>query len=166
MTAGPQVEILPFRDAFAPDFDRLNRAWLTRYFSVEPLDEEYLRNPQGKILATGGEIFFALVDGRVVGTCAAIPEGGGTFELAKLAVAPEVQGRGLGRRLVAEVIRFVRTRSGRRVILWSASRLGPAVRLYESLGFVHTPFPQGAPYDDPAVDIYMVLDLEAPRAIP
>jgi hypothetical protein len=49
-------------------------------------------------------------------------------------------------------------------VLWSASKLGPAVRIYEALGFVHTPFAGPPPYDDPQVDIYMTLELEAPHA--
>jgi GNAT superfamily N-acetyltransferase len=164
MTTAPAVEILPYRDEFAPDFDRLNREWLTRFFSVEPLDEEYLRNPRKKIIAPGGEIFFARVGDEVVGTCAAVPEGEECFELVKLAVAPRAQGRGIGRRLVERVIAFARERGARRIILWSASKLGPAVRIYEGLGFVHTPFTAPAPYDDPEVDIFMTLELEAPRA--
>jgi len=157
MTAAPTAEILLFRDEFAEDFDRLNREWLTRFFTVEPLDEEYLRNPRGKILAPGGEIFVAVLEGEVVGTCAAVPEGAGTFELAKLAVAPKAQGRGLGRLLVQRVIDFARERGARRIVLWSASRLGPALRIYEAAGFVHTPFAPPAPYAD--ADVYMTLEL-------
>ncbi len=163
MSAGPAVEILPYRDAFAPDFDRLNREWLTRYFSVEPLDEEYLQNPRGKILAPGGAIFVARLGGEVVGTCAAVPDGEDSFELVKLAVAPKAQGQGIGRRLVQRVIDFARERGARRIVLWSASKLGPAVRIYEGLGFVHTPFTAPAPYDDPQVDIFMTLELGAPE---
>jgi GNAT superfamily N-acetyltransferase len=159
---GSPVEILPFRDEFAPDFDRLNRDWLTRYFSVEPLDEVYLSNPRAAVLDKGGEIFFARLEGQVVGTCAAVPEGGGVFELAKLAVDPAIQGRGIGRRLVEEVLAYVRASGGHRVLLWSASKLAPAVRLYESMGFVHAVFPGAPPYDDPQVDVYMELRLEPP----
>lgn len=160
MTAAPAAVILPYRDEFAPDFDRLNREWLTRYFSVEPLDEEYLRNPRGKILAPGGEIFVAMLDGEVVGTCAAVPETERSFELVKLAVAPKAQGRGIGRQLVRRVIDFARERRARRLVLWSASKLGPAVRIYEALGFVHTPFAGPPPYGDPQVDVYMTLELQ------
>jgi GNAT superfamily N-acetyltransferase len=158
----PTAKILPFRDEYAPDFDRLNREWLTRYFSVEPLDEEYLLHPREKILTPGGEIFVAVLEGEVVGTCAALPQPDRSFELAKLAVSPKVQGRGLGRRLAERVIAFGREREARRIVLWSASRLGPALRLYETLGFRHAPFPCPAPYDDPAVDVYMTLELPEP----
>ncbi len=157
------MQIVPFRDEYAPAFDRLNRAWLSRYFTVEPLDEEYLSDPRGKILARGGEIFFALLDGTVVGTCAATPEGPESFELMKLGVTPEAQGRGVGRALVTRVLAYTRERGARRVVLWSASRLPAAVSLYQSLGFRHTPFPGPAPFADDGVDVYMTLELSEAR---
>jgi putative acetyltransferase len=159
-------QIVGYRPEFAPDFARLNRAWLERYFTVEPLDEEYLGDPEGHILAPGGEIFFALDAGRVVGTCAAIPHGKHQFELAKLAVTPEAQGRGIGRALAEAVVAFALRRGARQVILVSNSQLAPALRLYEALGFQRRPFPGPPPYAD--ADVYMELSVAAltPTEIP
>ncbi len=151
------VELVTWRPALAPDFARLNRAWLELYFTVEPLDEEYLSDPEGHIIAPGGEIFFALDGDEVIGTCAMIPRGDDEFELAKLAVTPAAQGRGIGRRLVEAAIAFARGRGARRVILVSNSGLGPALRLYERLGFEHGPVPDPRPYVD--ADVFMVLVL-------
>jgi GNAT superfamily N-acetyltransferase len=162
VSADAAVRIVPFRDELAPAFDRLNREWLARYFTVEPLDEAYLTDPRGKILARGGEVFFALLGETVIGTCAAIPQGMDAFELMKLGVAPEARGRGVGRALVARVITYARERGATQVVLWSASRLAPAIRIYASLGFIHTPFPGPPPYEDEGVDIYMTLDLAQP----
>ena len=88
-----------------------------------------------------------------------MPDGPTSFELMKLGVSPEAQGQGVGRALVARVIEFVRERGARRIVLWSASRLAPAVRLYASLGFVHTRFPGTPPFADDGVDVYMTLEL-------
>jgi putative acetyltransferase len=152
------TEIVRFRPEFAADFDRLNREWLERDFTVEPLDEACLADPEGWILARGGEIFFAVRGGLAVGTCAAIPHGEDEFELAKLCVTPKAQGKGLGRALAGAVLGHARRRGARRVVLVSSSRLGPALRLYESLGFEQRPF-SGAPrYVD--ADVYMELELE------
>ena len=52
--------IVTYRPELASDFARLNRAWLERYFTVEPLDEEYLGDPEGHIVRPGGEIFFVV----------------------------------------------------------------------------------------------------------
>ena len=41
--------------------------------------------------APGGEVFFAVEDGVVLGTCAAIPHAPGVLELAKFAVVPAAQ---------------------------------------------------------------------------
>jgi GNAT superfamily N-acetyltransferase len=152
------AEIVTYRPELAGDFDRLNRAWLEQYFTVEPLDEEYLGDPYGHILEPGGEIFFAIEHHRVLGTCAAVPLADGSFELAKLAVTPEAQGKGIGRALALAVIAFAKARGAARVVLVSASVLGPALRLYETLGFQHRPFPGPRPYTD--ADVYMELDLE------
>ncbi len=155
--ADAPVVLLPYRPEFAEDFARLNREWLEHYFTVEPRDEEYLRDPAGRILAPGGEIFFAVQGARVVGTCAAIPEGDGQFELAKLCVTPSAQGAGIGRALAGAVVAFARTQGARCVSLVSSSRLTPAIRLYESMGFRHRPFKGERPYVD--ADVYMELDL-------
>lgn len=160
--AKPTVQIVPYRPGLAADFARLNRAWLERYFTVEPLDEKYLGDPEGQILHAGGEIYFAVEADRVLGTCAAIPQSDGSFELAKLAVTPEGQGRGLGRALVMAVIAFAAARGARRLVLVSNSTLVPALRLYEALGFRRLPFPGPPPYAD--ADVYMELGLDAPPA--
>ena len=158
------VEIVTYRPELAEDFARLNREWLEKYFTVEPLDEEYLSDPEGHIMQPGGEIFFAVEGNRVIGTCAAIPQKDGTIELAKLAVTPAAQGRGLGRALSVAVIEFARSRQPNGVYLVSSTRLGPALRLYETLGFRHLPFPWPPPYTD--ADVYMELDLSQPTVGP
>jgi putative acetyltransferase len=157
MTATDGVEIVPWRPEFAGDFDRLGREWLERYFTVEPLDELYLQNPEEKIVRPGGQVFFAIEDGIPIGTCSAIPQDDGSFELAKLAVTESAQGRGLGRRLAVEVLAFVEAAGAPRVTLSSSTRLGPALKLYESLGFTREEFPGPRPYAD--ADVYMVLEL-------
>ena len=156
MTRG-DVQIVTYRPEFAKNFALLNYEWLEKYFTVEPLDEEYLSDPEGHIMRLGGEIFFALEGDRVIGTCAAIPRTDGTMELAKLAVTPDAQGRGLGRALSVAGIEVARSRRPKNLYLVSSSRLGPALRLYETLGFRHLPFPWPPPYTD--ADVYMELDV-------
>jgi GNAT superfamily N-acetyltransferase len=78
-------------------------------------------------------------------------------ELAKLAVTPSAQGKGIGRRLCERVIELARTKSARKIVLTSARKLAAAVRLYESLGFVHFPMPADVPYE--TADVYMELSL-------
>lgn len=151
------VRITSYRPELAAAFERLSRNWIEAMFTLEPAEAEYLADPERHIIQRGGEIFFALEDGVVLGTCAAIPHGEAEFELAKLHVLPEAQGHGIGRGLVEAVIQFARERGARRVILVSSSRLQAALVLYESLGFRNLPFPGPRPYVD--ADIYMELGL-------
>ncbi len=150
--SGGVMRIEGWRPERAADFDRLNRWWLERWFTVEPLDEAYLSDPQARIIDLGGEIFFALDGGSVVGCCAAIPHPDGTLELAKLGVDERAHGRGVGRRLCEAVLALARAR-GSRCFLVTSSRLGAARRLYARLGFVERPFPFPQPYTES--DIYM-----------
>lgn len=160
MSSIDDITIVPFRHDLVPDFDRLNRAWLVAGGYLEPLDQACMADPHGKIIAPGGEICFAVEGATALGTAAAIPQPGGAMELAKLAVAPEAQGRGLGRRLTLAVPAFAEQRSATRVILTSSTRLRPALALYRSLGFQERPCPPGFGYA--TADVYMELELRSP----
>jgi GNAT superfamily N-acetyltransferase len=99
------VRIDPFESALAPHFARLNREWIERFFVIEPADLVVLDDPQAAIIDAGGMVFFALLGDDVVGTCAVVPHGPGTLELARMAVSPAAQGRGIGRLLGEKCIR-------------------------------------------------------------
>lgn len=134
------VSIVPYAAAYRDAFAALNRAWIERHFTLEPADRRYLDDPEGTILAKGGEVFFALDGSRVVGTCALIADGPHAFELAKMAVVDDQQGRGIGRALVEHALGFAEERGATRVFLLSSSSLRVALHLYERAGFVHVPF--------------------------
>lgn len=118
-------------------FERLNREWIEKFFCIEPHDLEYFADPEGKIVAPGGDLIFAELDGEVVGTCALVCEDGG-FELAKLAVTERAKGRGIGEALVIEIVRLARDKGARSITLTTNASLTAAVRLYEKLGFETT----------------------------
>jgi ribosomal protein S18 acetylase RimI-like enzyme len=151
------LEIVPFRPEHAAAFYALNRAWLDEHELFEPLDEAQLVNPQGEILDAGGAILVALQGGAVVGTGAVVPHGPGEMELAKVTVAPGARRVGLGRRLVEACVEAARARGARRLVLVSNSRLDTALRLYESMGFVHKPLPPAVQYE--SADVYMELEI-------
>ena len=144
------------------DFARLNIEWLERWFVVEPIDREVLGDPQTHLLAGGGRILFAIdADDRALGTVALLPYEDGSVELTKMAVAPELRGGGIGRRLMRGAIEAFVQMGGRELFLESSTKLAPALKLYESVGFRHRPAPRpGSHYQ--RADVYMVW--EAPRA--
>src|SRR6476469_5604966 len=115
-----RIEIETFTAEHAAAFAALNRAWLVGHDLIEPHDEEQLDDPWKEILNPGGQIFVALEGHDVVGVCAAIPYGDAAFEVAKLAVAPSAQRRGVGRRLVERCVSFARERGARRMVLVSS----------------------------------------------
>ena len=148
------VEIIPFEPRYRDDFKRLNIAWLERFFRVEPVDAEVLSNPERNILEPGGHILFARLGDEIVGACALIPEGPGRFELSKMAVDERHQGLGLGRKLLEAAIAKFKELDATELFLESSSKLGPAIRLYETSGFQHTPRPGASHYE--RADVYMV----------
>ena len=160
MTRLVEIEtIIPFSDQHAEAFYRLNRAWLDKYELYEAADERQLADPHGQILAPGGAIFVAVHGDDVLGTAAIVPHGAGVVELAKLTVADAARGQGLGRRLAERCLEHARASGAQRAVLVSSSRLGPALRLYESLGFRHCTPPGALAYA--TADIYMELELGA-----
>ena len=81
------IEIVPFSDELASQFAALNKAWLEKYFSIEPLDQLMLGDPRKYFIETGGQIFFATIDGEIAGTFALLKHNGHVYELSKMAVA-------------------------------------------------------------------------------
>ena len=77
----------------------------------------------------------------------------GRYELTKMAVTTAAQGLGAGRRLGEAVIDRYRALGGTSLYLESHSSLAPALALYESLGFRHSPRP--APSEYARSDVYM-----------
>jgi GNAT superfamily N-acetyltransferase len=86
-----------------------------------------------------------------------MPHEPGTLELAKMAVSPSAQGRGVGRLLGEACIAFARTTGARTLMLHSSSKLAPALHLYETLGFHRAPMPPGVEYL--RADVHMELAL-------
>ncbi|MBZ4374789.1 GNAT family N-acetyltransferase [Corallococcus sp. AS-1-6] len=136
--APASVEVVPYRPELREHFARLNRQWIEKDFRVEGSDESSFADPHGMFVAPGGEVFFALVDGQVLGTCALRREDADTFELCKMAVAPEARGRDLGDALMRAALATARERGAKRMYLVTNSALGPALGLYRKHGFVTT----------------------------
>lgn len=149
--------LLPHEDASA--FRRLNEEWITRYFVLEPKDIETLGDPRSTIVAKGGRILLALAAGEPVGCVALIPAGDGVVELAKMAVAPEYRGRGIGRGLLDYAIEQARGMGARSVFLGSSTRLPAALHLYETAGFRHVDPRSLGPMPYVRADVFMQLSL-------
>ena len=157
-TTGLQRETLrvtTFRPELREHFFRLNAEWLRKYFYLEEIDHQVLTHPEEEILAAGGQIFFALLNEDVVGTCALKREGTETCELTKMAVDERYQGLGIGRRLIEAAIAEFQRGPCKTLFLETNTKLAPAIRLYESVGFEHQPNLKPDSHYSRA-DVYMV----------
>lgn len=116
-------------------FRTLNLAWLEKNFTLEPIDEKVLKNPEHEIVARGGSVIMAIMDNEAVGTVAVKPLNDTRWELTKLAVDPKHRGKGIGERLTREAMTRARKRGAKTLYLETSRILEPAVRLYKKLGF-------------------------------
>ena len=155
------LRIVQFRAEHAAAFRDLNLAWIEKYFAVEARDARDLGDPAAHILAPGGYIFMAELNGAPVGTVALMREDEGVFELAKMTVADSTRGLGVGRALGEAAIEHARAIGAIRIELLTNSALVPAIALYHSLGFVDVPLGHS---DFKRADVHMVLELRQPRA--
>jgi len=151
------IRIVSYRRDLAPAFQRLNLAWIERLFVVEDADRKVLGDPERSIITPGGQILFALDGDEVIGTVAMVRYTAVRYELAKMAVEPSHQGRGIGELLGAAAIAYARDAGAETVFLLTNSSLAGAIRLYERLGFRHGVDPDPPEYA--RADVYMELPI-------
>ncbi len=157
------MKIVDYSADYGDAFGRLNREWLEKYFRVEAIDEVVLSDPQANIIDHGGVILYAVIEEQIVATVALKHQGDGVYELTKMAVTAEHQGRGLGRHLLSAVLARYSDLDGKHLYLESHSSLRPALALYESAGFEHEAPPGASDYE--RADVYMVYRDCARKAV-
>lgn len=152
------VEIIPFESQYVQDFYDLNIEWLETYFYVEDFDREVLSKPEDYIINKGGHIFFAKLNGMVIGTVALMPaQEALVFELTKMAVSPKFRGQQTGQKLMQHCIDFAKQNNFRALMLYSNTKLKNAIYIYRKYGFVELPLEIDSPYK--RSDIKMELKL-------
>lgn len=153
------IEIIPYHHpSHQKVFKSLNEEWISHYFVMEEIDYQVLDFPETYILARGGAIFVALLNGEPLGVCALIKmqDAPFDFELAKMAVSPLARRKNIGQQLVEHAIQYSKLVGAKSIFLETNSKLEPAIALYEKLGFTSIPFID-SPYS--RVDIQMCLRL-------
>ena len=60
------------------------------------------------------------------------------FELAKMAVRPDIKRQGLGQQLL-DVVQYAKEQGASRVVLTTNDILTPALKVYHKAGFVNLP---------------------------
>jgi N-acetylglutamate synthase-like GNAT family acetyltransferase len=135
-TMNSEIKIIDFSAQLSGYFHDLNKAWLEKYFEVEPIDQQMLDNPKKYFIDKGGFIFFATLQNEVVGTVALIKNNDQVYELSKMAVSEHHQGKKIGHQLLAFCINKTKELGAKKLILFSNTLLAPAIHLYKKYGFI------------------------------
>lgn len=152
------LKIVPYTSEYRAAFQELNVAWITKYFKMEKSDHDALDNPEEYILNHGGYIFVATLDDHPVGVCALLKHDDPVYpyEMAKMAVAEEARGKGVGYLLGQAAIEKTRSLGADKLFLESNTILEPAIALYKKLGFRKI---EGPPTPYERCNIQMELEL-------
>lgn len=140
------ISIIDYQPEHRKYFDALNRVWIEKYFTIEARDEYILTNPEAEILYKGGAILVALYNHHVAGVVALIKLNNDTYEFSKMGVDENFRRRGIAEALSMAAIEKVKTLNGRKIILFSNTKLEPAISLYRKLGFTEVPLDQFKEY--------------------
>lgn len=132
-----EVRIIPYEPCHQTVFRALNEQWITQHWQLEEHDIECVNHPQESIIDKGGHIFVALYRDEPVGVCALckMDDPDYDYELAKLAVSPDVRGKGIGYLLCKAVVDKARSLGAKNLFLESNTLLKPAIHTYKKLGF-------------------------------
>ena len=131
------MAVIPYEPCHKELFKSLNEDWITRHWQIEPHDLDYLDHPQEYIIGKGGFVFVATYKGKPVGVCALckMDDPLYDYELAKLAVSPNAQGKGIGLLLCETAIGKAKELGAKRLFLESNTLLKTAIHIYRKLGF-------------------------------
>lgn len=150
------LTIIEYSPDLQPHFEKINKQWVEQYFTLEPIDLSQLENPEGTILDKGGAILFAKEGESIIGTVGLSKAGDGVYEMIKMGVIPEAQGKKVGQFLGQAILEKAKEMGAHKVILYSNSKLVAALHLYKKLGFKEL-VPECGKYN--RCDVKMELDL-------
>jgi GNAT superfamily N-acetyltransferase len=92
-----------------------------------------------QVVPGDGAFVVAYLDDVAVGCGAVRRLDDATAELKRMYVDPSVRGQGIGRALLEALEREARLLGITRIVLETGTRLAPAIKLYEAMGYVRIP---------------------------
>jgi len=135
------IDTRPYTPSLQHFYEQHNRAWVSKYFHIEPIDEMTLGDPHTHVLAKGGEIYIVHVGAYPIGGFSLIPHNG-QLELSKMYVPESLQGYGYGDIVLQQSLVKARSKNVPKIFLMSNRSLTPAIRLYQKHGFTEVPLTQ------------------------
>lgn len=131
------MKIVENKKTYLKNFIHLNEKWIQKYFEIEQIDKDLAENPY-LIIEQGGYIFSIIDDENVIGVCALINKDNGIYELARMAISNQHQGKGYGSLLLETCLKKLKSISAKKVQLVSNTKLETAISLYKKYGFTTT----------------------------
>ena len=114
-------------------------AWLGMSLCFQRFEEEVVGLP-GKYASPGGRLYVAYLNGEPVGCIALREIGPGVCEMKRLFLCESARGRGIGVRLIEQVIADAKEIGYIKMRLDTyPPKMGKAVSLYEAHGFCEIP---------------------------
>jgi GNAT superfamily N-acetyltransferase len=92
-----------------------------------------------QVLGDAGAFLVAYLDNVAVGCGAVRRLDQETAEIKRMYVDPSVRGQGIGRAVVEGLEREARLLGATRIVLETGTRLAPAIKLYEAMGYARIP---------------------------
>ena len=129
------VTIVSFDEEYSSIFYELNKLWIEESWLLEESDKFDLLNPKESIIDKGGEIFFALIDGNVIGTVAMIRSADRIYELAKMTIEINYRGNGVANKLMDQCLNYAINNNAQQIYLITNDTLLIARNLYDKYGF-------------------------------
>ena len=125
------------------------------YLNIQHYDDE-LDQPIHKYGPPGGRLYLALWDGAPAGCIALRRIDAESCEMKRLYVRPSFRGRGIGSRLLQQILTEAREIGYRNMLLDTLPFLESAIQMYRKIGFQEIPIYNDSPMSSA---IYMRLDL-------
>ena len=98
----------------------------------------------------------AEVDGRIVGSAGLMKEKEGVYELVKMAVTADYQGKGISKLLIEKCLAKAKEIGARKLSLFSNHQLQRAIGVYEKYGFHHVAV-EDSPMETADVKMELIL---------
>jgi N-acetylglutamate synthase-like GNAT family acetyltransferase/DNA-binding MarR family transcriptional regulator len=131
------VQVLDYKPSLKKYFYELAGNWLLGVLkgTLEEEDKFTLHHPDKAYLETGGFVFFALHNNKVVGCVALKRLDETTFEFAKLFIDPNARNLGIATKLIERCISRCRENEATQLWLQTTMSMPQAHKLYYKLGF-------------------------------
>lgn len=146
------VEIIDYAPQYKENFKNLNMEWMNQ-FKIDSSQQALVEHPEEQIIQKGGYIFFAEINGKIVGTAALLRISNKLYEISNMAVTPSYQGKNIGKSLLKSAIDKAADVGAKQVFLITSTKLKASVEMYRTFGFREALF-------DPEMSMYEGSDVK------